>query len=623
MSIRQGNKLIAGSSAYSPSILDYKYTDHILNDMQWLRADPFSWHDGNTYAAAYKHLENELSTEGGWVVEYNSDLAGTWADLVWTGNNYIGLGVVGNICKSSDGDSWTTSTPLGIGAGTWGAIGMYGSTIVAVRTDGVVGTSSNEGSTWATTTVSNISSGTWTSMAWNGSKFVLIGSTGYISTSTNGTSWTAKTSVANLGNNKWQSIVWNGSQFLALSMYGYVSTSTNGTTWTAATIPTGMGSIIWDDCIWDGSKYIAFSRNGYMYSSTNGATWTELVASSVLGSYNWQAFVYNPINSKIVGIAGNGADGHGAIYGPVTARTETIQGTTITYYQAGDGHKIVLPNQESNVTAIYAATGSAWYYILDTTNQKFKLPRARNRAIVRSYNSGSRWYRLYADGWVEQGGYGAKNETITLPIEMANTNYGVLAGLCITGSNNISYSVNVDSKTTTSFKLRSESTVSTNEAYWEVSGLSVYYSVEKIVEYLYFYVGNFTQSAIENTAGIASETINTLSAHTVVEFQAPTSNNNYTWYRKYADGWVEQGGVVSNGSITTTWAVAVVFPVEMSDTNYSYQITPKLESFNTNGGTMGAIYQNTTTGFTVEVTSKYSNAGNTQQAAWRVEGMAA
>jgi hypothetical protein len=59
----------------------------------------------------------------------------------------------------------------------------------------------------------------------------------------------------------------------------------------------------------------------------------------------------------------------------ITAETETINGTTITFYRATDGHKIVLPDQETNVSAIYTATGVAWYYILDTTNQRFKLPR--------------------------------------------------------------------------------------------------------------------------------------------------------------------------------------------------------------------------------------------------------
>ena len=60
---------------------------------------------------------------------------------------------------------------------------------------------------------------------------------------------------------------------------------------------------------------------------------------------------------------------------PITAETETISGTTITFYRATDGHKIVLADQESNVISIYASTGTAWYYILDTTNTRFKLPR--------------------------------------------------------------------------------------------------------------------------------------------------------------------------------------------------------------------------------------------------------
>lgn len=60
-----------------------------------------------------------------------------------------------------------------------------------------------------------------------------------------------------------------------------------------------------------------------------------------------------------------------------TAETETISGITITFYRATDGHKIVLADQESNVSAIYTATGVAWYYILDTANTRFKLPRSQ------------------------------------------------------------------------------------------------------------------------------------------------------------------------------------------------------------------------------------------------------
>ena len=61
----------------------------------------------------------------------------------------------------------------------------------------------------------------------------------------------------------------------------------------------------------------------------------------------------------------------------ITSETETVAGTTITFYRATDGHKVVLADQESNVATIFNATGIAWYYILDTTNQRFKLPRSK------------------------------------------------------------------------------------------------------------------------------------------------------------------------------------------------------------------------------------------------------
>ena len=60
-----------------------------------------------------------------------------------------------------------------------------------------------------------------------------------------------------------------------------------------------------------------------------------------------------------------------------------------------------------------------------------------------------------------------------------------------------------------------------------------------------------------------------LKGHEVIAFQAPTAQNNYTWYRKYADGWVEQGGLVRSNSAAT---VSVVYPVAFADANYTLTI---------------------------------------------------
>lgn len=54
----------------------------------------------------------------------------------------------------------------------------------------------------------------------------------------------------------------------------------------------------------------------------------------------------------------------------------------------------------------------------------------------------------------------------------------------------------------------------------------------------------------------------TAKADAVIGYQEPTSANNYTWYRKYKSGWVEQGqkklqiAYNSNGLITLPVAMA-------------------------------------------------------------------
>lgn len=144
------------------------------------------------------------------------------------------------------------------------------------------------------------------------------------------------TQNANLGANLWRALAWDGTKFVALSYTGYISTSTDGTTWTTAIQNTNLGNNNWHALAWDGTKFVALGRDGYISTG-------------------------NP-----------------------NIQTETVAGVTVTYYQADDGHKICPASQESNVTAIYNATGGAWYYIIDTTNQRFKLPRSKHNKYADS-----------------------------------------------------------------------------------------------------------------------------------------------------------------------------------------------------------------------------------------------
>lgn len=98
----------------------------------------------------------------------------------------------------------------------------------------------------------------------------------------------------------------------------------------------------------------------------------------------------------------------------------------------------------------------------------------------------------------------------------------------------------------------------------------------------------------------------------IVEKQDPNAGNNYTWYRKYKSGWVEQGGIVSG--VTSSY-VSKTLPVEMSDTNYTF-ICNTSESFVGNQYAVGN--PTSVTAFQI----KYTGSG-TATCSWQVSGIAA
>ena len=103
-------------------------------------------------------------------------------------------------------------------------------------------------------------------------------------------------------------------------------------------------------------------------------------------------------------------------------------------------------------------------------------------------------------------------------------------------------------------------------------------------------------------------------ADVVVEWQRPTAENNYTWYRLYASGWVEQGGAFATVS-GSYFNENVLFPKEMENIGYCCYITTSAsgDAYTT------AISSKSTTGFTVirllNASAYYAN--------WQVSGMSA
>lgn len=115
----------------------------------------------------------------------------------------------------------------------------------------------------------------------------------------------------------------------------------------------------------------------------------------------------------------------------------------------------------------------------DLNNKVDKSDLQEVSAVVESFNNGYTWYRVWSDGWCEQGGkvttashqYGST--TISLLKQMVDTNYNItLGGRNTTQSGNYVFTVG-SSVTTSSFDIWDERTTGgnhENECYWRVSG---------------------------------------------------------------------------------------------------------------------------------------------------------
>jgi hypothetical protein len=103
--------------------------------------------------------------------------------------------------------------------------------------------------------------------------------------------------------------------------------------------------------------------------------------------------------------------------------------------------------------------------------------------VTQNYVNGTSWYRVWSDGWIEQGGIydrgshqGGGTVTVTLLKTFSNANYSVLCSMKNADSSGdymASASINPNNYTTTNFKLTFySSSGSDNQRYavWEAKG---------------------------------------------------------------------------------------------------------------------------------------------------------
>ena len=118
-------------------------------------------------------------------------------------------------------------------------------------------------------------------------------------------------------------------------------------------------------------------------------------------------------------------------------------------------------------------------FLIDTENVKFRLPLflVNERVIIKEWRDGTEWYRIYSDGYIEQGGEingtAAQDVTVNLLVPFINTEYTVLKNCGINGV----YAENITGKTvsawnytTTSFTARTGSGAGLTKWRWYAFG---------------------------------------------------------------------------------------------------------------------------------------------------------
>jgi hypothetical protein len=177
--------------------------------------------------------------------------------------------------------------------------------------------------------------------------------------------------------------------------------------------------------------------------------------------------------------------------------TEVVEGITIIYQLAEDGHKICAPDQEYKIRELYEKCGVAWYYILDTVNKKFKLPRTKYGFVGLRDDVGN---------YVDESLPNIKGSTDLAP------NAGARGDLTATGAFNkggtTDYSPNFTQQAGNVIEFDASRSSSTYQ-----DGAPVQQRATQM--YLYFYVGNTLRKKSEIDLGVLMELLETVQQPTI------------------------------------------------------------------------------------------------------------
>lgn len=431
---------------------------------------------------------------------------------------------------------------------------------------------------------------------WNGTSWVFIGAEGpYYTVAEVDQTFATKAQLPGIATTQQVGLVKPDGQTTIVQQDGTLSVSSN----VAASLP--LFTSIWADHILNNASYLRADTNSWQSGAVYTSAYAHLLddyndiekqivpfmtfqgdsvgysrspefdVSGASHPYAFTAYYSESLNtiyadSSSVGIGktcyttANGSTVFGQTIGSGNGvarqkpTIETINGIRIAYFTANDGHKIVLENQENNISNIYAASGIAWYYILDTTNQRFKLPRSKWNFVGLRDTVGN----YVAPGLPNITGKFTKTGRFVYGDKDNGTYYnsGALYGDDLqNGAQGCTQYGNGTGLRSIAFNA-----ALSNSIY----GASSTVQPPATQAYLYFYVGNTVQNETSVDVGEMTEAINdkvdlssswgTLS--TTYDDLTEPSNNGYVDITAPADGWLYYARRKDSGnSNTNMWAV--------------------------------------------------------------------
>ena len=228
---------------------------------------------------------------------------------------------------------------------------------------------------------------------------------------------------------------------------------------------------------------------------------------------------------------------------------------------------------QSSVTQ-YGVCGK---FVYDSVNNTVRLPKfySAERYLIASSSNGTQWYRVYSDGWCEQGGYfptasSYGMQTVTFSKPYKDTNYNVLTTVGAYDSSSAVLFVHISAlnKTASSFQTRNDDTF---DKTWQACGYIDISTYKQQTQYQYIVIATSTKTNIEvDIDEIATDlngkmdvdgtnAVNNLSASASGYFAsisfpskvyeniaASTGSRQLFTYTAPADGWVAVSSVKVN-----------------------------------------------------------------------------